>query len=198
MNFSWLKKINRLNDWRRAKYFWLFIASAIILLAVFIIYPAAREILSAKREITQQKELLQKEQTREYALKNVLASYRLHEPKIEFLNRIVMQKNRELEFITSLEDIAARYNLRQKIDIGNYQIMPGNNFSQMPLQLQLEGNFIDELAYLQELERLPVYINIKHLNFTATGNVAATLETMEQSDAGNIVTLAITADTFWQ
>ena len=194
MNFSWLKKINGLTGWQQTKYFWLLSVTVIILIAAFIIYPAMHDILSAGREIAKQKDQLQKQQLQEHALKEVLASYRQYEPKIKFLNRIVLPKNRELEFITSLEDVAARHNLRQKIDIGNYQTLPGNNFSRMPLQLQLEGNFIDELAYLQELERLPVYINIKNLNFTAVSVKAAA----EQDGTNNTVGLAIVADTFWQ
>ena len=197
MNFSWLKKINDLTGWRQAKYFWLLPALIIALIVIFIIYPAANDIRLARLEITKQKNQLQAQQAKEHTLKEVLASYRQHESKLEFLNRIVMPKNRELEFITVLEDVAARHNLRQKIDIGNYQTLPGNNFSRMPLQLQLEGNFIDELAYLQELERLPVYINIKNLNFTAVG-VPATPVTAEQSSTDHAVALAIVADTFWQ
>ena len=199
MNFSWLTNLNRLIVRRRTRLFWALTSVIIASLAILVIYPALREIKTTAAEITKLKNQLERRQAPEYALKDILASYRQHEVKLGSLNRAVMNKSRELEFITALEDIAARYGLQQKIVIGNYQALPNNAFSQMPLQLQLTGNFKDELRYLQGLERLPFYVNVKQisLNSIAAPPMPSNADAVA-APAENLVNLVITADTFWQ
>ncbi|OGF18688.1 hypothetical protein A3I35_04095 [Candidatus Falkowbacteria bacterium RIFCSPLOWO2_02_FULL_45_15] len=199
MNFSWLTNLNRLIVRRRTRLFWALTSVIIASLAILVIYPALREIKTTAAEITKLKNQLERRQAPEYALKDILASYRQHEVKLGSLNRAVMNKSRELEFITALEDIAARYGLQQKIVIGNYQALPNNAFSQMPLQLQLTGNFKDELRYLQGLERLPFYVNVKQisLNSIAAPPMPSNADAVAAT-AENLVNLVITADTFWQ
>jgi len=199
MNFSWLTNLNRLIVRRRTRLFWALTSVIIASLAILVIYPALREIKTTAAEIIKLKDQLKQRQAPEYALKDILASYRQHEVKLGSLNRAVMNKSRELEFITALEDIAARYGLQQKIVIGNYQALPNNAFSQMPLQLQLTGNFKDELRYLQGLERLPFYVNVKQisLNSIAAPPMPSNADAVAAT-AENLVNLVITADTFWQ
>ncbi|OGF19632.1 hypothetical protein A3G56_00345 [Candidatus Falkowbacteria bacterium RIFCSPLOWO2_12_FULL_45_10] len=199
MNFSWLTNLNRLIVRRRTRLFWALTSVIIASLAILVIYPALREIKTTAAEIIKLKDQLKQRQAPEYALKDILASYRQHEVKLGSLNRAVMNKSRELEFITALEDIAARYGLQQKIVIGNYQALPNNAFSQMPLQLQLTGNFKDELRYLQGLERLPFYVNVKQisLNSIAAPPIPSNADAVAAT-AENLVNLVITADTFWQ
>ncbi len=202
MNFNWLKNLSKLSGGQRTRLFWFLTTIVIASVAILVIYPAMREIKTTAAEINKLKEELRQRQTPEYALKEVLTSYRRHEARINLLNRAAMNKSRELEFITALEDIAARYKVQQKIDIGNYQAFPNGAFSQMPLQLQLTGSFKDELKYLQGLERLPVYINIKQMSFSSASapvisNLTAPLAE-NVVDMEKMVNLIITADTFWQ
>lgn len=202
MNFNWLTNLKQLSGLQRTRLFWVFTILVIASIAILVIYPASREIKTTAAEINKLKEELRRRQAPEYALKEVLTSYRRHEARINLLNRAVMNKNRELEFITALEDIAARYNVQQKIDIGNYQTLANGAFSQMPLQLQLTGAFTDILRYLQGLERLPVYINIKQMSFNSAAAPAVSNLTAPLPDNAalgeKMVNLIITADTFWQ
>jgi len=173
-------------------------AIAIALIIIFVIYPAALNLWGISQEITRQKKELENRQAKNYELKDIIASYKRYEPKLELLNRSVMSKNRELEFITTLEDIAARCNLQQKITIGDYQAMPGTAFNKMPLQVTLQGAYLDEAAYLQALEKLPPYVNIKQINLSAAPAGGQPADASISAGAGRIITMFIAADTFWQ
>ncbi|OIO39748.1 MAG: hypothetical protein AUJ72_00065 [Candidatus Omnitrophica bacterium CG1_02_46_14] len=160
----------------------------VFLLAAFVIYPSIRDIRSVRREIVSAKAQLLEKQSAKHELKDILASYEKNQAKLELFDKAVMNKNRELEFITSLENIAVRHGLEQKINVENYRDLPEDDLAEMSVQLLLRGAFKDELSYLQDLEKLPAYINISQINITAGSS----------EPGGEIASMLISADTFWQ
>jgi|GEM_PF-2703567 len=167
-----------------------------ITLAALVIVPAALVLIAVSQQIAAQKASLQENLGGQNSFKEALSSYRLFESKINILNESVLSKNRNLELITALENTAENNNLEQKITVGDYQNIASSERSRMPLQLALRGSFVDELNYLQTLEKMPVYINITKLNFsTPAGNSADINYDVSENQP---VSLFITADTFWQ
>lgn len=156
-------------------------------LAIFVIAPSALVTTAVSQQITAQKISLQENRGQDNSFKEALSSFRLFESKTDALNQSIMNKNRNLEFITALENAAEKNNLDQKITVGDYQNIDKSGCSRMPLQLALRGSFTDELKYLQTLEKMPIYLNITKLTFNAPSG-----------GESQSIALFITADTFWQ
>ena len=191
---------------RNTKYFnnikILLSTSIVVFLAIiiFIIYPNIQKIFLTNNDILVRKNELEKKQANDYSLQEIINNYRQHEPKIAELNKTIRTQNRELEFITTLETIAEKYNLEQKINIGAYEDIKDTDFKSMPLQLILEGDYIDNLKYLQDLESLSSYINIKNINITSeiSKTPKQVNENGEQIAIEKITKMVIVAETYWQ
>jgi len=159
------------------------IASAFLLLLV--VYPSFGQIKNLTNKISDLKLSLEKE-TGTTPVKETLTLYNTYEKKINILNSSLPSKNRELEFITALEDIAAKNNLKQKITFSQYSPLEKNIFFKRPLAISLSGNFAELINYLGEIEQLPFYININNLR----------VNKKEVSDENSEI--FITANTYWR
>lgn len=191
MQIKFLQNLKELASPKKTKTYIITGGLIIIILILFIIYPTVQDIRLTSNEITALKTQLLEQQSQTHTLENIIKSYQKYESKMELLNKTTITKNRELEFITTLEDVATRYNLEQKININDYQEVAGTAFNKMPLQLFLEGNFKDELSYLQDLEKLPTYINIKKIDISNAGTEDLATSTARTN-------MFISADTYWQ
>lgn len=194
--FAWLSAILKIFSGRNTKKFWLLLLLITFAVICFFTYPLLQNIRALSGAITQQKNELIKKQTPEQALQEILAQYKQEEGKIDLLNRTVLSQSRELEFIMALEDAAERNRVRQKIEWGDAASPATSTIKKIPLRVEVEGLFSDALNYLQAIERLPVYVNIKQLSVSNpknnSGNVApATEETA-------LIKMLLRAETFWQ
>ncbi len=69
----------------------------------------------------------------------------------------------ELKLITTLESLAAKHRISQKITNSSL-----DNISNQRIQisLALSGTYMDTLLYLDELEHLPYFINVTHISLS--------------------------------
>lgn len=206
---EYLQKI--LNGSSNIKYFnniKVFISIGILIIMgiiVFVIYPSMQQIYLISNSIFITKNELSSKKVNNYSLKDIIQTYRDYEPKINTLNDVVRVQDRELEFITSLESIAEKYNLDQKINMEPSEQYEDTKFNIMPLQLSITGTYLNNLKYLQDLENLPVFINIKNINLSYKGQaISRNIEYLNMSENGEIITpvqnitMDITAETYWQ
>ncbi len=159
-----------------------------LLLIWFFVYANIAEIKIINKEIDLiKKEIAEKNMENDF--KNSLAIYRQYNKKMERMNKSLLTKNRELEFITALENIAAKHGVEQRISMTEYKLIEGRPFWEMPVQIFLKGEFIDELRYLQEAEKLSYYLNVEKMNISKT-------KTEDSPD--EVVNMLIFANTFWR
>jgi hypothetical protein len=152
-------------------------------LIIFVAWPAAKATMAASKTIqTLARELQNKRQ--DYSLPTILATYKQYEPKITTLQKSVLYRDRELEFVTTLESIADRYNLDQQITLGEPQPIKGKKFNSLNLQIVATGDFNNALRYLEALEHSPLYLNIQRLGMSSV--------------EGGRVSLHLAVETFWR
>ncbi|MEK7202801.1 MAG: type 4a pilus biogenesis protein PilO [Patescibacteria group bacterium] len=174
----------------------LFVFFIVILtLLFFIILPAIREINRIGRDIETQRMDLEKKFNRGQNLKQLSKNLNEIEPKLVKLDQIFINKNNELEFITALEKIAATNKINQKITLGNSELIEGKIYKKVPIQLLAQGNFIDQLNYLLNLESLNYYINIKSLEISKTKNF---IDNSSKDFPQANLNLLLSSDTYWQ
>lgn len=92
----------------------------------------------------------------------------------EFETYFIEQDN-VLDFITKLESTAQQSGVQLIIQ----ELTPPASEKQSPLQFTISGRYDALQRYLTELEHLPSYVNITHMNFVKnaeTNNVTATVQ----------------------
>ncbi len=164
----------------------------ILILIIFIVVPTIRDIKNMSNKIEEQRLDLEKKYIKGQSLKQLAENLEKIEPELVKLNQIFINQNRELEFITTLEEIAAKNNINQKINLGAVSAAENQNFKKSTLQLYTSGSFTDQMNYLLSLEALNYYININSIDLNPSG-----ITPNGQSASGGI-NMLINAETFWQ
>lgn len=170
-------------------------------LIYFILWPTVKEIKAMGNGIKAEREDLEKKYIKGQSLKQLTENLKKIEPQLKLLDQIFINKNRELEFITSLENEANKSQVSQKINLSAPQPEKNQNFKKTSLELNTKGNFIKQLKYLSSLEHLSYYINVKLLELspasgdeqTKTGNQGLPAAAEET----NNLNMYLDADTYW-
>jgi len=175
--------------------------AVILSLIYFIVIPTINEIEDMGKSIEAQREDLENKYIKGQSLRQLTENLAKIEPKLELLDQVFINKNRDLEFITSLEDEANKNQISQKIDLSSPQVIENQNFQKTNLQLLTNGGFVRQLQYLMDLENLNYYINIKILELSPTSE-GEKIQTDIQSipsapNETNRLNMLINADTYW-
>lgn len=171
-------------------------------LVFFIILPTVRDIKAMDQQIENQRIDLQEKYLKGFSSRQLEENLKKIEPKLDLLDQIFINKNRELEFITTLENQANLNQVSQKIDLSAPQATASQEYQENDLRLTVTGNFNKQLKYLTSLESLNYYINIKSLELTTSAGSGRAVPIIndanrEITEAGAI-NLTLTASTYWK
>lgn len=183
MKIQNFKKINTKNKISIAGFI---IAAVITCVIIFVITPGINGIKKIGEDIMQQRIDVENKYKKGQKLNKLTENLKIIEPQIEKMDRMFIDQNDALKFITSLEEMAEKSNVKQKINLMTAQKVPFHSYQKMPLQLSIGGNFIDEINYILNLENSDYLINIKLLEITAG------------KAEGGSADMLIFADTYWK
>lgn len=175
-------------------------------LIYFIVIPTIKDIQTMGQKIEEQMVDLEKKYIRGNSLRQLTENLKKIEPKLSSLDQIFINKNRELEFITTIENEANNSQISQKINLSSPKIIENQEFQKNDLQLSVNGEFNEQLKYLINLESLNYYINIKLLELSSSPRSGQTAPSIKRNDQEtsvsekepNNINLSITADTYWK
>ncbi len=197
MNLDNLTKINMKKR--------IFIVPAVFILFIaglicFIILPTMKDIEETAAQIESQRTDLDKKYYKSKSAKQSTKSLKAIEGDVEKLDRVFINQNQELAFITALEETANKNNINQNINLDLSSGAKNNKYDKIPLKLTTQGNFINQFNYLRDLERLNYYLNIKSLDLSAGGGASAypPLDKIIDYGSGANIKMVILADTYWK
>ena len=175
-------------------------------LIYFIVVPTVKDIKTRGGAIEEQVIDLEKKYIRGNSLRQLTENLKKIEPRLSSLDQIFINKNRELEFITTLENKANETQISQKINLSPPNTAENIEFQKNSLQLFTNGEFTKQLKYLIKLESLNYYINIKSLELSSSPRGGQTAPSIKNSDRETSaseqepsnINLSITADTYWK
>lgn len=133
-------------------------------LEFFIILPSLDEIKKINDDIQKERENLEMKFQQGQLLKKVMSDYKSVESRKNELEVIFVEKGRELEFITELENIAQKYNLEPEFMKLKGDEAQNEVVSHMLLNISFEGDFMQTLHFLSDMEKLPYYFNISKIS----------------------------------
>lgn len=134
------------------------ICLALILIFSFIVFPAVREIQDIRIMIEQKRADLEKKLALGLNIKKVREDLKSIESSLSDLDQIFVKPGQEVALVAQLENLAASdgVDLSATSDFAGKKI---NSFRQVPLQLNLKGDFSRITAFMQKLEKTPYYFN---------------------------------------
>jgi Tfp pilus assembly protein PilO len=161
----------------------------------FIVLPTIKDIEKMRNEIEMQRVDLEMKYIKGQSLKKLSENLKTIEPQLAKLDKIFIDQDQVLEFVTTLEEIANINGIDQKINLMPEKSVKKNRYKKIPLQIFASGNFFKQLNYLMDLETLNYYININSIELTA-GAVRSAAK--EEQDMERDVNMLIFADTYWR
>jgi len=141
-------------------------ALALIIIIVFVVIPAIRDIRQLNKQIDGQRAQLESRYEKRLTIKNSIKNFNNLHPQIPgLLASIFLNSGNEIEFITALESLAEKNNLAQSI---NFDTKNGEdsleNKRKVPVEISITGDYINILKYISDIERLNFYLIIDHIS----------------------------------
>lgn len=168
---------------------------AVVLIVYFAILPFMEDIKELRAELITQKIDLEDKMNKDKNMANLNDSLKKIEPQLQTLDKIFINKNRELDFITILESIEKKNYVNQKLVINPVSEEDKNIIKTVPITIEATGQYKNIIQYLSDIEELSYYININTIDISS--NEKAELIMPGTTDMGNIK-LSISANTFWK
>ena len=164
------------------------------LIIYFFTFPMLKKIKTQKEDIIAKKIELEDRISKDKNIINLNEQIKKIEPDLLELDKIFINMNRELDFITLLESVANNNNIEQKLNISPNQTKKNNDIYQaQPLIINANGKFKNIIQYIADLEAITYYITINSININRAGNTGKNDESPSDS-----VRLTIDALTYWK
>ncbi len=186
--------------------FFSFLVFAGFVISAVILVNTANKIIELKKQINIQYAKLDKLYKQGKLIKKIKLEFDKIKPEIALLDNALLRQGDELVLITTLEDVASKYNLEQYISMGE---LPQNNIkdiTRIPITVTLNGNFVDVIKYIKELEEQPFYINWQDINIVSSVQISGDKQKGRTAGAGVFgddalkpgnVKVIISGNTYW-
>lgn len=172
---------------KNLKYLLSLVIVVIASFVIFIFYtlPNIQEIKLLSQKFYSYRLYLEKLYFEGQLLKNVVKELKEIEPHLQELSQVIVGKNDELAFITSLEKLAENNKINQSFNLNPNGQVTKNTYRIVPIQINFQSDFSQLIKYLMDTDKLDYYINIKSLTVNRAGNT---------SNINN----SIEANTYWE
>jgi len=134
---------------------------------VFIILPTVKDLRVISKAIYNERVDLEKKYLKGQLLKKTVEDFKKIKPGEERLDAIFIVKGNELTFIQLLEEMANDNEVSQELFLKKGQ--PAEELPSLPLEITIEGDYLNTLNYLNDLEQLDQYFNIDIINISTFG-----------------------------
>lgn len=177
-------------------FLWIILIFTIVIIFIF---PNINKISAAANKINTTLAKLENLEKTNQNKQEMEKNYQLIKNNYPTLEQLVPKAGEELNFITSLEEIASRNNVQQKMNLlpqeeGDTKT---RGFNILPFQLTLDGNLYNIFNYLNDLENNNYYLNIDKIKIDK--NFSPTKTFIEEPVINpNNVHVILTGNSYWQ
>ncbi|MCK5320755.1 type 4a pilus biogenesis protein PilO [Candidatus Parcubacteria bacterium] len=164
------------------------------LIAYFFTFPLIKKIKTQKENIIAKKIELEDRMSKDKNIIGLNEQIKKIEPELLELDKIFININRELDFITLLESVANNNNIEQRLNIAPGQTKKDDDVYQtQPLIIDANGEFKNIVQYIADLEALTYYITINSININGINKLGK-----DDANQNNSVKITINALTYWK
>ncbi|PLX28000.1 hypothetical protein C0583_02070 [Candidatus Parcubacteria bacterium] len=169
----------------------MLITVIIFLVALFafvylLIIPQIEKIKEKRVTIANTKIEINKNTQEEENLSTQKSKLESIEDQLEQLDKVFINRNKELEFITTLEGVAAKNNVEQNIDLKAFTNNTKEGYVSIPLNITVSGNYYNVISYIQNIESLSYYFNITNLSLNTNSSQVESYSNINASIKANV------------
>jgi Tfp pilus assembly protein PilO len=135
-----------------------------ILLILFVIYPLLKEIKINSEEFISKKQSLTLLEKKIENLRQYQTTWREIEPNLERIDKLFIDPELPVEFISFLEKTASDCELSVEISPFSGQKTTNDPWPSLLFQIKTTASFSKFLKFLEKLENSPYLIEIQNLN----------------------------------
>ncbi|HAM88991.1 MAG: hypothetical protein US83_C0002G0091 [Candidatus Falkowbacteria bacterium GW2011_GWC2_38_22] len=190
-----LNNFNNLDVKKKINYVVGITCLAVILIIYFAILPFINDIKKLRADLITEKIELADKMNKDKNMVDLNDNIKKIEPQLQILDKIFINKNRELDFITILELIEKKNFVSQKLVINPLNESDKNIIKTVPVNIEVVGQYKNALQYLSDLEALSYYVNINTIDISKAENTNLTTEGKTNNEN---IKLSISANTFWK
>jgi Tfp pilus assembly protein PilO len=179
----------------------IYLATAIVANAVifyFILWPSVNQITTTRNDILNLKIDSENKITREKNINDLNGKIKKIEPQLEKINNTFVSQNRELEFITALEGLETKNNVKQNLNINLSNPEKGDVFSKVPVSIDVTGSFANLMNYLADIESLNYFINITSLSFKKVASDSEQNSRPADLSPAGKMTMSLSGYSYWK
>ena len=163
------------------------------LIIYFFAFPLIKKIKTQKEDIIAKKIELEDRMSKDKNIIGLNEQIKKIEPELLELDKIFININRELDFITLLESVANNNNVEQRLNIVPGQAKNDDIYQTQPLIIDANGEFKNIIQYIADLEALTYYITINSINISEISKLGK-----DDENKNNFVKLTINGLTYWK
>lgn len=173
-----------------------FTTLALLLMLYFLIFPYTKKVSKANIALSEHRTNFETKLIKEEKLSKISKNLNDIESRAKNIDKVFIDENNKLEFITMLEGLAEKnfVNLEIKIDFNKIDPIKKTN----QINLVVNGSHLNTMNFLTTLESLIYYFNIYNINInsnrTNIGNATIPGTNLSQ----NSLTMDINAITYWK
>ena len=170
---------------------------------LYIIIPAVGSMRENKIKIENEYQGFESLLSRGQNLEKTIKDFETVNESYPELANVFLSKEKELEFITSLEEISQETGVTQQIIFSTEKTKKTNNIDIKPISLHLNGKLADILTYLNRLEALDYYVNLNSIKIfknisMGRKNAPGSLNEDDGSSAGGSLNVQLSGETYWK
>jgi len=162
------------------------VLSIIGLIVYFIIWPTIKDIKTINYAVYLERLDLEKKYQKGQLLRTTIENFEKIKPEQDKLKNVFVIEGQELEFITSLEQIAEKNQVDQELKLATSDDVNRPSSYSLPLTLKINGSFIGILKYLRDLENLDYYFSINSITLDTESTNRVTDDHISAILSGNI------------
>lgn len=160
LDLSSIKKyLSALSHKQKLVFFIILFAILTVATMLYIVLPTSRDIIYLNKEVSDYKENLERKYVERFNVRKTIHDLENAKKILPTIEPLFVPKNGEIDFVESLESVADKYSLQQKLKLESGRT--GGFITPLNLTLTLDGDFQNVLNYLEELEKKELYIDFK-------------------------------------
>lgn len=194
MNFNFIRQLDFKKKTLYQALIFIIVNAAII---YFIILPTREKIFTLKNLVLSQRIENNNQSEIQARSSSVNDKVKKAESMLDKFNNIFINKNREIEFITKLEEVASNNNILQKINLGSIAPIKEIGYTKSLLEINSQGSFENLYRYLIELETLNYYYSINSFEMSNITRLAQN-NSNDPNQNSPIINLKLTGYTYWK
>ena len=138
-------------------------ALIILILSVFLIYPAFKSIKDGSEEILSNKYKAIYINAETIELESFKKNYKNYKPSLDKIDQLFIDSKNPVDFIKFLEKVALDHSINADMNLINFRQETTNNFPFVFFQVSAKGDFPSILKFVEKLETGPYLIRIENL-----------------------------------